>query len=166
MSRLVTKVRSQGSGVRISAGTTHCCATQGVSSVAVPLLVRVRLGRECDVRRPAALSVLCLCLVAGRFFSYAECSSLRCAVRLRRCSAADGSATCAILRALFQSVLLSRSESVLLSCSNSLSWPTRSSCRVSVVTHTCGERAIRTRTDPHARAQCEKQCSGGPTTHR
>ena len=43
--------------------------------------------------------------------------------------------------ALCESVLPSCSESVLLSCSNSPSWPRRSRCLVSVVTHTHAERS-------------------------
>ena len=44
-------------------------------------------------------------------------------------------ATCALFRALCEFVLLFCFESVLLSCSNSPSWPSRSRCLVSVVTH-------------------------------
>ena len=50
-------------------------------------------------------------------------------------SAADCRATRALFRAPCESVVLSCSESVLLSCSTSPSWPSRSRCRVSVVTH-------------------------------
>ena len=46
-------------------------------------------------------------------------------------SQATGTA-CALLRALCESVLLSFSESVMLSCSNSPSWPRRSRCHVFV----------------------------------
>ena len=45
-------------------------------------------------------------------------------------------ATCALIRALCEFVLLLCFESVLLFCSNSPSWPSRSRGRVSVVTHT------------------------------
>ena len=43
--------------------------------------------------------------------------------------------TCALLPALCESVLLSCSEPVLLTCSNSPSWPSRSRCRVSAAQH-------------------------------
>ena len=44
--------------------------------------------------------------------------------------------------ALCESVLLSCSEFVLLSCSNLLSWPSRSRCHHSVVTHTLLVQAL------------------------
>ena len=111
---------------------THT-STRGASGVALALLElpRVRLGRDCDVWRPAVLSGLCSSLVAGGFARLP--SALLFAVRcLFAASAADCRASCALFRALCESVLLSCSESVLLSCSNSPSWPSRSRCLVSV----------------------------------
>ena len=73
------------------------------------------------------------CLVVGSLGGwFAECSAP--SLALRCLFAGDCCAACALFRALCESVLLSCSEFVLLPCSNSLSWPSRSRCRVLAVT--------------------------------
>ena len=95
--------------------------------------------------RPAVLSGLCSSLVAGGFarLRVALLFAVRC---LFAASTADCRATCALFRALCEFVLLFCFESVLLSCSNSPSWPSRSRCLVSVVTHTLHQSLRSTQT--------------------
>ena len=65
---------------------------------------------------------------------------------------------CALDRALCESVLLSCWDSVLLSCSNSESWPSRLRCRVFVATHR-PSRSVRAARRPHP-SQSQHTCRG------
>ena len=94
-----------------------------------------RLGQVCDVWRPATLSgavlVAWVCLLSALLCFHGAFSPG---------SAVDCScAACALCRALCESVVFPCSGSVLLPCSNSpsrsVSWPSRSRCRVSGVAH-------------------------------
>ena len=137
----------------LSAADTY--ASRGASGVALAPLPRVRLGRVCDVWRPAALSGRCFGLVIGGFGCRVLCPLLCGAFSPASGTAVDCCAACALFRA--------PCESVLLSCPHSPSWPSRLRCRVSVVTHMCHPLQAEPRNEfstcsAHHAPWCDQHC--------
>ena len=128
--------RDTAEALAASIGVTH--APDGVVVEQLPALQRSLASHLSDVAAEAALAAparrAAQRVVPSRRRRGAQRSRpARHLCSATQLSAADCRATCALFRALCESVLLSCSEFVLLSCSNSLSWPRWSRCRVSVV---------------------------------
>ena len=115
--RLTVRSRSAAAGLSGCALTQWCVAFLLRVSVAVLLELT-------ELAKPVEMPCLCCNTHSG-----ATCSTLLCGA-FSPSSIDNCGAACALFPSLCESVLLFCSASVLLSCSNSPSWPSRSRCRV------------------------------------